>query len=89
MTDLMDRTEYSRWWQDNTDSDGEVLPDLPKTIRTLAAHIQAFQGRVDGLLDVDDHDQEHGRDCRCNLSRCGCAYDHPDAVCMVHEGMER
>ncbi len=39
-------------------------------IRTLARHVIALQDRLDSLpSDL----------------RCGCAYDHPDDLCMVHK----
>lgn len=81
----MNREEYNRWWQDNTDDDGELLASLPEPVATLAAHVTALQERVDHLPDPDDHDKAHGRDCRCKTVQCACAYDHPAAVCMVHE----
>jgi hypothetical protein len=88
--DLLTRTEYADWWNDNTDDDGELLPlDDPATA-TLAAHVQELQLRIDRLMDPDEHDAQHNADarpggCRCYLTRCACAYDHPDAVCMVHD----
>jgi hypothetical protein len=83
MTTLMTRDQYDRWWQDNTDEGGELLP-LDEPAATLAAHVMALQGRIDRLMDPDEHDKVHGRDCRCMASRCACAYDHPDAVCVFH-----
>jgi len=87
----MDREQYDAWWRDNTDADGEVLSVLPEPLATLAAHVQALQGRVDDLMDPDDHIAQHNADrrpggCPCRLVQCACAYDHPDDVCMVHQG---
>jgi hypothetical protein len=84
----MDRDEYAKWWIENTGNDGEVLASLPEPVATLAAHVMALQERIDGLPDPDDHDKAHGHDCRCAATQCACAYDHPDAVCMVHETQE-
>lgn len=89
MASLMSRGDYDRWWQDNTDEDGELLP-LDEPEATLAAHVQELQLRIDRLMDPDEHDLQHNAaarpgGCRCYLTRCACAYDHPDAVCAVHE----
>ena len=68
--ELMPWDQYDRWWMDNTDDEGELLGTLPEPVATLAAHVQALQGRVDELPgDL----------------RCCCAYDHPEMVCMVHK----
>lgn len=83
----MDRTEYSRWWQENTDDGGEIVATLPEPAATLAAHVMALWERLDRLTDPDSHDKTHGKACRCFAAQCACAYDHPDAVCMVHEGI--
>lgn len=84
MAALMSHDEYGRWWNDATDAAGELLPDLPEPVRTLAAHVMALQGRLDRLPGPDDHDRAHGHACRCSAAQCACAYDHPDAVCMTH-----
>lgn len=81
----MDWTEYFDWWQDNTDDDGELLPSLPEPIATLAAHVMALQARIDKLADPTT--AEH--DPRSWDTQCACAYDHPDAVCAVHEQAAR
>lgn len=85
----MTRDEYSHWWLDNTDDSGELLPSLPEPVATLAAHVMALQGRIDRLMDPNEHDLQHNAaarpgGCRCHLTRCGCSYDHPDDVCMTH-----
>lgn len=66
---MLTRDDYDAWWQEYTDDDGELIT-LPEPVATLAAHVMALQGRVDHLPDE---------------LRCCCAYDHPDAVCMVHQ----
>lgn len=86
----MDRDEYARWWRDNTDQAGELWVDLPEPVATLAAHVMALQERVDKLMDPDEHDAQHNArarpgGCRCHLTQCACAYDHPAAVCMIHK----
>jgi hypothetical protein len=89
----VERDEYNRWWQDNTGDDGEMLASLPEPVATLAAHVQALQGRIDSLMDPGEHDLQHNADrrpngCPCHLIQCACAYDHPDAVCMVHKAVK-
>lgn len=81
---MMTRDDYADWWQEHTDDDGELIT-LPEPIATLAAHVMALQERIDKLPAPDDHDKAHGFSCRCRDSQCACAYDHPDAVCAVHE----
>lgn len=77
----MNWAEYDSWWFDNTDDRGELLSSLPEPIKTLAAHVQALQARIDKLPDPTDAEADpHGWD-----TQCACAYDHPDAVCAVHE----
>lgn len=89
MAELMTRAAYDRWWQDNSDKEGELLAELPAPTRTLATHVQALQGRIDRLMDPDQHDLQHNAanrpgGCRCYLTQCACAYDHPDTKCMIH-----
>jgi len=73
--------EYDNWWNDNTDAEGELLADLPEPVKTLAAHVQALQARIDKLADPTATDADpRGWD-----TQCACAYDHPEAVCAVHE----
>lgn len=80
----MDWTAYADWWRDNTDADGELLTSLPEPVATLAAHVMALQGRIDKLADPTTVElNPRGWD-----TQCACAYDHPDAVCAVHEGAE-
>jgi hypothetical protein len=79
------RDQYTQWWMDNTDDEGELLASLPEPVATLAAHVMALQERIDKLPDPDEHDQAHGRDCRCAAIQCACAYDHPAAICAWHE----
>lgn len=86
----MTQDEYAKWWMDNTDAYGEFRADLPELVATLAEHVMALQGRIDRLMDPDEHDLQHNAvarpgGCRCYLTRCACAYDHPGAVCMSHE----
>jgi hypothetical protein len=81
----MTRDEYAKWWMDYTNADGELLADLPEPVATLAEHVLALQDRIDNLMSPEAHDLSHGTTCRCKFSQCACAYDHPDAICMVHE----
>jgi hypothetical protein len=48
--------------------------DLPEPVSTLVDHVAALQDRIDRLPE--------------DLSCC-CAYDHPDAVCMIHAKRQR
>ncbi len=90
----MDMDTYSAWWDDHTDAGGELLPNLPEPVATLAAHVQALQERIDELPDptVLDSLEWCGRDVGAYLaqhgwvSQCGCAYDHPEARCLGHRG---
>jgi hypothetical protein len=81
----VNRDEYDHWWNDNTDDKGELLADLPEPVRTLAAHVQALQGRIDRLPGPDE---EWGMTRSAWVTQCCCAYDHPDTVCMVHKGRQ-
>lgn len=86
----MDHDTYADWWQEHTDDDGELI-SLPEPIASLAAHVQGLQGRIDRLMDPDEHDAQHNArarpgGCHCWLTRCACAYDHPGDVCMIHKG---
>lgn len=73
--------EYDLWWQENTDDEGEPLADLPEPIATLAAHVMSLQARIDKLPDPTAVEADpRGWD-----TQCACAYDHPDAVCAVHQ----
>lgn len=83
---LLARDAYDRWWQDHTDDDGELLASLPEPAATLAAHVQALQARIDRLPDPD---AANLAELNRRAVRCACAYDHPDAVCMVHESVAR
>ena len=85
MAEPMTRDQYDRWWQDNTDADGEPLATLPEPIAALAAHVLALQERIDRLPDPTEHDRAHGAECRCYATQCACAYDRPGAVCAFHE----
>lgn len=73
----MNRDEYARWWNDNTDDDGELLVSLPEPVAALAAHVMALQERIDQLAGPDEKPNEWA-------TPCACAYDHPDAICMTH-----
>jgi len=86
-TDPMTRDEYDRWW--SRIDDETINHSLPEPERTLALHVLALQDRIDQLLEPDEHDRSHARGCRCYLSQCACAYDHPDAVCSVHAAAVR
>jgi hypothetical protein len=78
------RDEYADWWRDNTDAEGELLPDLPEPTRTLALHVQALQGRIDKLPDPTTVEANpRGWD-----TQCACAYDDPRSVCAVHQSRE-
>lgn len=79
----MDRLEYGNWWA-RVDDEG-LNRTLPEPERTLARHVLALQDRIDQLPSPDQHDRDHGAHCRCRLTQCACAYDHPDAVCMTHK----
>ena len=75
------RADYADWWQEHTDDDGELLASLPEPVATLAAHVMALQARIDKLADPTAVELDpRGWD-----TRCACAYDHPDAVCAVHD----
>lgn len=75
--------DYADWWQEHTDDDGELLVSLPEPVATLAAHVMALQERIDKLADPTTAELDpRGWD-----TRCACAYDHPDAVCMVHKAV--
>jgi hypothetical protein len=65
----MTRDEYLDWWIDLPDDQAEVA----EPVRTLVAHIEALQSRIDDLPED---------------ARCCCAYDHPDDVCVVHHKPE-
>jgi hypothetical protein len=79
------RDEYREFF-DRADVLVHVEGALPEPTRTLVRHVAALQDRIDQLMHPDDHDQDHGHDCMCSYVQCACAYDHPDAVCMFHEG---
>jgi hypothetical protein len=64
----------------------EMDGEITEPTKTLVRHVLALQERIDQLMHPDDHDQDHGHDCLCTFVQCACAYDHPDAVCMFHEG---
>jgi hypothetical protein len=80
----MTKSEYYAWWLQNA----EVIESLPEPVRTLALHVEALQGRIDDLMDPEEHDILHGTTCGCNFVRCCCSYDHPDAVCLLHARQE-
>jgi hypothetical protein len=79
----VNRAEYREWF-DRADTLISVEGALSEPERTLVRHVLALQGRIDELMHPDDHDQLHGIKCRCTFVQCACAYEHPDAVCMVH-----
>jgi hypothetical protein len=83
----VDWREYNRWWQNNTDADGELLASLPEPVATLAAHVMALQGRIDRLPGPDDLTADAAASPW--VTQCACSYDHPDAVCMTHEAASR
>ena len=77
---LLDYREYSDFWI--------ALPDdrshLDRLTQTLIAHVEALQDRIDQLPHPDDVP----RDYQGWSQQCACGYDHPSAVCMVHETVE-
>jgi hypothetical protein len=76
-----DWTAYAKWWDDNTDQEGELRP-LDEPVASLAAHVMALQGRIDRLPGPDDLTAMAAHSTW--TTQCACAYDHADAVCMVH-----
>lgn len=78
----MDMAAYDQWWIEHTDDNGELLPDLPEPVATLAAHVAALQDRVDNLPSPDSRD-DWILQSRWT-TQCACAYDHPEARCMGH-----
>lgn len=78
----MDWADYDQWWIHHTDNVGELVPDLPEPVATLAAHVMALQERLDNLPGPEAPDREI-LECPWT-TQCACAYDHPEAVCTGH-----
>lgn len=74
---MLTRDDYADWWQEHTDDEGELIT-LPEPIATLAAHVQALQGRIDKLPDPEAAQPDSWQ------TQCCCAYDDPRDVCVVH-----
>lgn len=73
---LLSHDQYADFWIAVPDDRSGFDP----LIRTLIAHVEALQVRIDKLPNPDE--TPHGS--RAWSQQCGCAYDHPLAVCMVH-----
>lgn len=72
--DLLDQGRYMQFWIEMPDDRSQ----LDQTTRTLVAHVEALQERIDKLPDLDDVWSKSW------ARQCACAYDYPTAVCMVH-----
>jgi len=72
---LLSYDEYNKFWTD-IGFEPENLDD--ELTKTLATHVLALMDRLD-TLPYEDF-------CSCcGAGQCACAYDHPEAVCMVHK----
>ena len=76
---LLDPDTYDDWWMNEDEGFSSDLEE------TLATHIVVLQARIDALSEPDEHDMEHGKECRCFGVRCGCAYDYPLDICDPHK----
>lgn len=75
----MNRDEYYKFWELNTDEDMQPLPHLTEDVKFLMQHILALWQRLDKLPDWENPEPNK------YSIQCACAYDYPNAVCMVHE----
>ncbi len=80
---MLNNDEYTDWWIEYLTIGKDVVTD--PAIHTLAAHVRALWDRLEKLIEPEEHDINHGSDCRCYLTRCCCAYDHPLMVCDFHK----
>lgn len=80
----MNQREYSEFWDQVDGISTKVEEPFTEPTQTLIRHVRALQERIDQLMHPADHDRRHGVSCGCYLTRCACAYDHPDAICASH-----